>query len=196
MVYLIAFCLIVMLILVGIFRNYKEYEKNYIFKLEELSSHYDAVIVLGAGIREDGTPCDILKDRLLAAVKVYNKGLSNKVVLTGEHRDKNYSEVISMKNWIIKYGIPEEDIILDGCGFCTYDSMYRARKKLFIKSAVICTNRYHLPRALYLAKKLGITAYGVASDIRPYDRMDKYKKRERLAQIKDFILINFFNRFR
>ena len=87
--------------------------------------------------------------------------------------------------------IAEKDIILDGYGYCTYDSIFRAKDKLKINKAIISTNRYHLPRAIYIARRIGVEAYGIASDLRQYDRMKKYRKRERLAQIKDFFLVNF-----
>ena len=188
MVYLIAFCLFLILTIFGI---YEYYERKYIVNLKELPKSYDVIIVLGAGIRPDGTPCDILKDRLFTAAKVYNEGICRKVLLTGEHRDEDYSEIFSMKNWIMQYNIPEKDIILDGYGYCTYDSIFRAKYKLKINKAIIATNRYHLPRAIYIARKIGIEAYGIASDLRQYDRMKKYIKREKLAQIKDFFLVNF-----
>lgn len=188
MVYLIAFCLFLILTIFGI---YEYYERKYIVNLKELPKSYDVIIVLGAGIRPDGTPCDILKDRLFTAAKVYNECICRKVLLTGEHRDEDYSEIFSMKNWIMQYNISEKDIILDGYGYCTYDSIFRAKYKLKINKAIIATNRYHLPRAIYIARRLGIEAYGIASDLRQYDRMKKYIKREKLAQIKDFFLVNF-----
>lgn len=190
MIYLIAFCLFAILSMVGIFSIYEYYEKKYIVNLKELPKYAEVIIVLGAGIRPDGTPCDILKDRLFAAAEVYNEGICRKVLLTGEHRDEDYSEIFSMKNWIMQYNVAEKDIILDGYGYCTYDSIYRAKDKLKINKAIISTNRYHLPRALYIASRMGMQAYGIASDLRQYDRMKKYKRRERLAQLKDFFLVS------
>ena len=178
MVYLIAFCLFLILTILAIFGIYKYYERKYIVNLKELPKSYDVIIVLGAGIRPDGTPCD-------------NECICRKVLLTGEHRDEDYSEIFCMKNWIMQYNISEKDIILDGYGYCTYDSIFRAKYKLKINKAIIATNRYHLPRAIYIARKIGIEAYGIASDLRQYDRMKKYIKREKLAQIKDFFLVNF-----
>ena len=93
MVYLIAFCLFVILTVLAIFGIYEYYERKYIVNLKELPKSYDVIIVLGAGIRPDGTPCDILKDRLFTAAKVYNEGICRKVLLTGEHRDEDYSEI-------------------------------------------------------------------------------------------------------
>ena len=97
-----------------------------------------------------------------------------------------------MKNWIMKNyteaNVRSEDLLIDNCGFCTYDSINRAKNKFNIKSAIISTNRYHLPRAIFIARRFGIEAYGIASDMREYDRMKRYRRRERLAQIKDFFL--------
>ena len=99
-----------------------------------------------------------------------------------------------MKRWINKNyeDIDDDVILLDGLGLCTYDSMYRAKYIFNINRAIISTNRYHLARAIYVARRLGIEAYGIPSDLRAYDRMKKYKKREALAQIKDFLLVNLF----
>lgn len=107
-------------------------------------------------------------------------------------KNESYNEVLVMKRWIKKNyeEIDSNVILLDGLGLCTYDSMYRARYVFNIDSAIISTNRYHLPRSIYIARRLGIKAYGISSDLRSYDRMKKYKRREILAQIKDFILVN------
>ena len=71
------------------------------------------------------------------------------------------------------------------------DRNFRAKERFKNNKAIISTNRYHLPRAIYIARRIGVEAYGIASDLRQYDRMKKYRKRERLAQIKDFFLVNF-----
>ena len=196
MIYLIVFCILSVLFLLSILEIYKIYGKKYIVKQEEIPKNCDVIIVLGAGIRPDGTPCDILKDRLFTAAQIYSRRICKRILLTGEHRDEKYSEVISMKNWIVKYIFYEDNIILDGKGLCTYDSLYRAFNKFNIRKAIISTNGYHLPRAIYIARKLGIEAYGVASELREYDRMKKYKKREKLAQIKDFFLVNLFGKIK
>lgn len=168
------------------------YGKKYIVDDLSVLEKTDSVIVLGAGVRSDGNPCDLLADRIKTGVEVYLNNRCNTILLTGEEKDESYNEVLVMKRWIKKNyeEIDGDVILLDGLGLCTYDSMYRARYVFNIDSAIISTNRYHLPRSIYIARRLGIKAYGIPSDLRSYDRMKKYKRREILAQIKDFILVN------
>lgn len=165
-------------------------EKRIVIK-DTLPEKVDAIIVLGAGVREDGTPSDILTDRLSTSLDILNMGVEGKLLLSGDHGREGYNEVGTMKDYILKNSnIKEKDIFLDHAGFSTYDSIYRARDIFKVESALIVTNEYHLPRALYLAEKLGIDAYGYTSDKREYYYMDAYKKRERIAQLKDFLFVN------
>lgn len=192
MTYIFIFCLIMVLIVLEILVVMNRYGQKYILEMKDLPINCDTVIVLGAGIRPDGNPCDILVDRLDTGAKVYVRRISKTILLTGENSGEDYNELKVMRNWIMnKYtevNVREQDLLIDNCGFCTFDSMYRAKSVFDIESAIISTNSYHLPRAIYIARKLGIDAYGIASDMREYDRMKEYKMREVLAQIKDFFL--------
>ncbi|MBE6053387.1 MAG: SanA protein [Clostridium sartagoforme] len=164
--------------------------KKYIYNIEDIPSGNDAIIVLGAGVRQDGTPSDILADRLEASLDVYKANLGNSFILSGDHGREDYNEVRAMKNYIMKDNVDEKIIFMDHAGFSTYDTMYRAKEIFKVEKAIIVTNEYHLPRALYIARRLGIEAYGVKSDLREYQLMDSYKKREVLAQLKDFLYVN------
>ena len=164
--------------------------KKYIYNIEDIPSGNDVIIVLGAGVRVDGTPSDILADRLETSLEVFEAGLANVFLLSGDHGREEYNEVGSMKKYILQNDIDEKLIFMDHAGFSTYDTMYRAKEIFKVDKAIIVTNEYHLPRALYIAKKLGIDAYGIKSDKRQYQLMDSYKKREVLAQLKDFIYVN------
>lgn len=192
MVYVLIFCLIVMIFVINSLVVIYMYGKKYIVDMSEMPKNCDAIIILGAGIREDGTPCDILADRLDNGVKVYLQSNCKAILLSGDNSGEFYNELMVMKNWIQnkypKENIRGKSLLIDDFGFCTYDSMRRAKRVYNIKSAIISTNKYHLPRAIYVARRMGIDAYGVPSDMREYDRMKKYKKREILAQIKDFFL--------
>lgn len=168
--------------------------KKHISTIEKLPKDVDAIIVLGAGIKNDGSPSDILNDRLETAIEIRNYINESKLIMTGDHGKKNYNEVKTMKNFAVRNDVEEKDIFMDHAGFNTYDSMYRAKKIFGVKKAIIVTNEYHLPRALYIANKMGIEAYGVASDKRRYYFMDVYKKREILAQVKAFIEVNISRR--
>ena len=125
-------------------------------------------IVLGAKVYSNGTPSVVLRDRLLAALSAYNAGKVKKIIVSGDHMAKEYNEPGAMVRFLVKQGVPETDIFMDHAGFRTFDTMARAKKVFGVKSAVICTQRFHLNRALYLAKKNGIDAVGLVSDRRRY----------------------------
>ncbi|WP_195618071.1 SanA/YdcF family protein [Clostridium paraputrificum] len=191
---MVTFMCILVIILCGalvIINNVQAKGEKRIVTKDTLPEKVDAIIVLGAGVREDGTPSDILTDRLSTSLDILNMGVEGKLLLSGDHGREGYNEVGTMKDYILKNSnIKEKDIFLDHAGFSTYDSIYRAKDILKVESAIIVTNEYHLPRALYLAEKLGIDAYGYTSDKREYYYMDAYKKREKIAQLKDFLFVN------
>lgn len=162
-----------------------------IVNIEELDKDADVIIVLGAGVKANGEPSDILVDRLKTAIEVYKSGVCDKFLLSGDHGEVNYNEVQAMKKYIMdNCDVPEENVFLDHAGFSTYDTMYRARDIFQVKKAIVVTNEYHLPRALYIGEKLGLEVEGVPSDIRNYLFIASYLGREKLAQIKDFIYVN------
>lgn len=191
---MVTFICILVIILCGalvIINNVQAKGEKRIVTKDTLPEKVDAIIVLGAGVREDGTPSDILTDRLSTSLDILNMGVEGKLLLSGDHGKEGYNEVGTMKDYILKNSdIKEKDIFLDHAGFSTYDSIYRAKDIFKVESAIIVTNEYHLPRALYLAEKLGIDAYGYTSDKREYYYMDAYKKREKIAQLKDFLFVN------
>ncbi|VYU55805.1 SanA protein [Clostridium tertium] len=181
---------IVSLIVVSLAISRVSSYKKYIYNIEDIPKGNDTIIVLGAGVRSDGSPSDILADRLETSLEVYNEGVADSFILSGDHGREDYNEVGAMKDYILDSNIDESIIFMDHAGFSTYDTMYRAKEIFKVKSAVIVTNEYHLPRALYIARKLGIDAYGVKSDKRAYQLMDNYRKREMLAKLKDFVYVN------
>ncbi|MBQ2872493.1 MAG: YdcF family protein [Bacilli bacterium] len=146
----------------------------------------DCIIVLGAGIRGDN-PSPMLEDRLLTSVDLYIQNISNKIIVSGDHGQINYDEVNVMKNYLIEKDIPSENIFMDHAGFSTYDSIYRAKEIFKAKKVVIITQKYHLYRALYIAKELDLESYGVIANKRPYANQLIRDIREIAARIKDFI---------
>lgn len=147
----------------------------------------DAILVLGAKVKKDNTPSPMLEDRILGAIDLYNKGVANKIIMSGDHGTKEYDEVNAMKEYVKNVDIPSNDIFMDHAGFSTYDSIYRAKAIFKVKKMIIVTQEYHLYRALYIAKSLGIDAYGYASNLRDYSGQSKREVREILARDKDFI---------
>lgn len=149
-------------------------------------------IVLGAYVNRDGQPCAMLYDRILTGVELYKAGKVKKILMTGDHGRYTYDEVNAMRELAEKFGVPAEDIFMDHAGFSTYESIYRADYIFNIKSAVVVTQDFHLDRALYMARKTGIKAYGIKADRRTYmpHHMEQQKFREFAARCKDYLYIN------
>jgi len=146
----------------------------------------DCILVLGCFVREDGTPSAMLSDRLRRGVELYERGASPKLLMSGDHGQREYNEVQAMKQYAIENGVPSEDVFMDHAGFSTYESLYRARDVFGAKKVLIVTQEYHLYRALYIAKSLGLEAYGVTSDYQTYMGQTNREVREVLARVKDF----------
>ena len=146
---------------------------------------YDCILVLGAGVRDDGTPSDMLYDRVSISAEVYAALGDTPLLMSGDHTG-DYNEVGVMKSLAVELGVPSEDIFLDHEGYSTYESLYRAKYVFGAEKIVIITQEYHLHRALYIARELGLTAVGVSADLRPYRLQGRYNTREHLARFKDF----------
>jgi vancomycin permeability regulator SanA len=158
--------------------------KNQIIEINELKDDYDAIMVLGCRVNGD-SPSLMLARRLDKGIEVYNK-LNTKVILTGDHDEKEYDEVNVMRNYVLD-SVPSEDIFLDHAGITTYDSIYRAKYIFGAKKIVIVTQRYHIYRALYLANQLDIEAVGVVADDIPQKFiMLKNEIREVLSRDKNY----------
>ncbi|WP_432402910.1 SanA/YdcF family protein [Wukongibacter sp. M2B1] len=151
----------------------------------------EAALVLGALVYESGRVSPILADRLDVGIELYKNDKVDKLLLSGDHGQKSYDEVNAMKSYALSQEVLIEDIFMDHAGFNTYESAYRARDVFEAKKIIIVTQEYHLARAVYIARKLGIDAYGVASDKHLYPKIAIYKFRESLARCKDYILVNF-----
>lgn len=156
---------------------------------EALAKHADCILVLGAGVWADGRPSHMLEDRLLQGVQLYQEGVSERLLMSGDNGRKDYDEVNVMKRFAMERDIASSHVFMDHAGFSTYESMYRARDIFRAERIIVVTQRYHLYRALYIAEKLGLEAYGVASDPRPYAGQPKRELREIVARVKDFIKV-------
>ncbi len=149
----------------------------------------DCILVLGCRVRADGSLSDMLKDRLTRGIELYENGAAPKLIMSGDHGQKEYDEVNAMKAFAIKNSVPSSDIFMDHAGFSTYESLYRAKEVFEADNIIIVTQEYHLYRALYIAEKLGIKAYGVSSDYHTYRGQWGREMREILARCKDFVKV-------
>jgi SanA protein len=170
------------------------------FRVSQVGSRYivspqdapktDAILVLGALVKADGIPSDMLHDRLQVALNLYNQQISDKMLLSGDHGTKQYDEVNAMRAFMEQNQVKTEHVFMDHAGFSTYESMYRARDVFKVKKVLIVTQEYHLKRAIYVARKMGLDAYGVASDLNNYRGIERFKAREVAARNKDFLYAN------
>lgn len=128
-----------------------------------------AAIVFGAGLQRDGTPSPVLKDRVAAAVQLYQLGKVEKLLMSGDNRFIDYNEPAAMKTYAVSLGVPEEAIVLDFAGRRTYDTCYRAQHIFGLDEALLVTQKYHLPRAIFTCQGMGMQVSGVAADLRIYN---------------------------
>lgn len=134
----------------------------------------------------------MLKDRVTTGYELYKNSKAPKIIVSGDHGRQDYDEVNTMKDYIKSKGVTGEDIFMDHAGFSTYESLYRARDIFQVKQVIIVTQRYHLLRAVFIARELGLEAYGVAADNHDYGQvMAAYGVREMAARNKDFWLAKY-----
>ena len=194
-VMVIILCILIILAAIaalGINAHVKHASENYIIDpaaLSEFASQndqFDCAIVLGCKVKPNGIPSDMLHDRLERGLEVYNAGAAAKLLMSGDHGTTEYDEVNTMKQYAIDAGVPSSDVFMDHAGFSTYESMYRARDIFQAKRVIIVTQEYHLYRAIYIARALGLDAYGVPADYQRYIGQSGRDAREILARDKDF----------
>ena len=125
-----------------------------------------------------GAAGQILSDRVATAVGLYKAGKVRKLLMTGDNGRKEYDEPDGMKRQAISLGVPARDIACDYAGFRTYDSLYRARDIFGVRSAILVTQGYHLPRALFLGRKMGMDVVGVDAARRAYGGQAGFDLRE------------------
>ena len=149
----------------------------------------DIAIVFGAGLRRDGTPTAILRDRVETAASLYFSGKVNKLLMSGDSQSEGYNEPEAMRRFALSLGVPNEAISLDFAGSRTYDTCYRAKAVFGVKSALLVTQKFHLPRALFLCNALGLDALGVEANNHRFWRgsMLVWNVREQLATVGAFL---------
>lgn len=144
-------------------------------------------LILGAKVYSDGRLSHMMQDRADTAIELYKNGKVEKLLMSGDHGTVGYDEVNTVKEYLLNKGVRAEDLFLDHAGFDTYDSVYRARDVFRVKSMTIVTQRFHLPRAVYLARALGVEANGMVADKRQYLGMFWNESREIVARSKAFL---------
>lgn len=178
-------CLVFTGLLTGVNAYVISCVKDYMIEADNLSQHsFDCIMVLGAGLW-DGEPSPMLEERLNFGLEAYNTGCSEKFLMSGDHGKADHDEVNVMKDYVIDRGVDKDSVFLDHAGFSTYESMYRAGDIFNVDKMLIVTQKYHLYRAVYDARKLGIDAYGFNREELKYPFTNDL--RESAARLKDFL---------
>ena len=170
------------------------YSVNKIYQRENAPSER-VVLVFGAGLRRDGTPTPILRDRVETAADLYFSGKVEKILMSGDNRFLEYNEPESMRQYALSLGVPDEAIVLDYAGRRTYDTCYRAKAIFGVENTLLVTQKFHLPRALFICNALGIKAVGVEASNRRYWRGSLFiwNFREQLATVGAFLDVYISN---
>ncbi len=140
---------------------------NRIYQKED-APRKQLAIIFGAGLRWDGTPTAILRDRVETAAELYFSGKVDKLLMSGDNRVLEYNEPESMRQYALSLGVPAEAIALDFAGRRTYDTCYRAKEVFQVNDVLLVTQKFHLPRALFLCNVLGVEAVGVEANTRRF----------------------------
>jgi SanA protein len=149
----------------------------------------DVAIVFGAGVHPDGTLAAPLEDRVLTAVELYRAHKVRKLLMSGDNSRRSYDEPTAMMEHAVALGVSRADIALDYAGFHTYDTCYRAGAVFDVHSATLITQRFHLARAIFTCRALGVDAVGVPADRQAYARRLWYEAREQIARARAFIQV-------
>jgi SanA protein len=139
--------------------------KNYIYDTANEAPSAEVALIPGAAILSNGAPSSIFIDRVDVAIDLYKAGKVLKILVSGDNSTVSHNEVNPVRLYLLGKGIPDQDIFLDHAGFDTYSSLYRARDIFGVTSILITTQSFHLPRAVFTARRLGIQAYGVRTDV-------------------------------
>ena len=155
--------------------------RPYVFEESQAPKAYVA-IVLGAGVNDSGVPGAVLADRLESARRLYESGHVAKILVSGDNDGDGIDEVNPMRDWLVSRGVPSEAVYMDHAGFRTLDTMQRARWVFGVENAIVCTQDFHVHRAVYLARNAGIAAVGVPSREQRWRVNLKARGREFLAR--------------
>lgn len=157
-------CLLFMMDLLWVFGKFPQTARARTFSVASLPLERAPVLILGAGVLPDREPTQVLLSRLDIGLELFRSGKGSWILVSGDNREHSYNEPQAMRRWLIKRGVPDELVISDFAGRRTYDSLKRAQALFGVRRVIVVTSDFHLPRALYLARHMGLDAYGVPAD--------------------------------
>ena len=136
-------------------------------------------VVFGAGLKRDGTPSDVLRDRLSVAATLFATGKVKRILVSGDNRFADYNEPQAMHDALVEdFGIHPGAIAVDYAGRRTYDTCARARSIWAVEDAILVSQTFHLPRAIWTCERLGIRSFGVSASLQPYVKETSFTLRE------------------
>lgn len=147
--------------------------------------HAQVAIVPGALVKPDGKMSPMLAARVRQAASLWHAGKVEKVLVSGDHHSWAYDEPDTMRKALVRTGVAPRDVFEDHAGFDTWATMVRARGIFGVRDAVVVTQGFHMPRALFLAAAAGIDATGLTADLHPWGFQGKKSEvREVLSRVK------------
>jgi vancomycin permeability regulator SanA len=157
----LAVCLLLATDALWVFARFPQSARARIYSVSALPVARTPVLILGAGVLPDREPTHVLQSRLDTGLELFRAGKGSWFLVSGDNREHSYNEPQAMRRWLLRGGVPDELVISDYAGRRTYDSLRRAQVLFGVRQVIIVTSDFHLPRALFLARHLGLDAYGV-----------------------------------
>lgn len=187
---------VVVLVVIGLINVYiKGFAAQRMYDEPEKVPEAYTALILGAKVLPNGWLSHMLEDRVLTGLALYRQGKVKKFLLSGDHGQVEYDEVNAMRQYLLDRDVPPQDIFMDHAGFRTYDSMYRARDVFLVQDVIVVTQKFHLARAVYIARSLELQAVGMIADRRTYTRASQTKAdlREIFARVKAFFDVHVWH---
>ncbi len=172
------------LLIMGLNIYIEQQTQSRIYARRDAIPQFHTVIILGASVHSDGKLSPILKERVDTGLSLYRDGKVKRFLLSGDNRSSDYDEVNSMRNYLLRRNVPDSLIFVDPAGIDTYDSMYRSRAVFEVRDAIVVTQKFHLPRTLFIATQLGLDYYGFPAESGGYKTESSLIRREKIANIK------------
>lgn len=148
-------------------------------------------VVFGASVYGNGNLSPVLEDRVETAIELYRARKVDRILVSGDARHPSYNEPKAMYEYLVKQGIAPGDVVVDVSGRSTYETCLRAKDVFGLKRAVLVSQGFHLPRALYIANQLGLDAVGMAGDLKKQQEIDYQNVREWAAEVKAYFNLHF-----
>ena len=193
---LLLLVLIAVVVFVYVRFQVHSYDNRIISNMSELDTSRwprpRVAIVFGASVYGNGDLSPILEDRVDTALELYRARKGDRILVSGDNRHYSYNEPTAMQEYLVTHAVAPQDVVVDYAGRSTYETCLRAKDIFGLDRAVLVSQGYHLPRALFIANGLGLDAVGMAGDLRLKPKVDYQSVRELAAEIKAYVNLKYF----